>query len=240
MPTVRIVGPGRAGTSFADALATRGWQVADPVFRGDDPGPAAHGVDLCVIATPDAVIESVVAAVEPDPSAAVAHLAGSLGADVLRPHPRRVAIHPLASLPDRHTGARTLLQGCWWAVEGDLLGFEIVAALGGRAVVPRDRVAYHAAACVAANHLVTLLAQVERIAAQAGVPAEAFYDLAAGALANARAGGATRALTGPAARGDLPTLERHLAALGAGEHDLYLALASAAAHLAGRDLVPCS
>ncbi len=96
--------------------------------------------------------------------------------------------------------------------------------------------AYHAAACVAANHLVALLAQVERVAAAAGVPAQPFYALAAATLANARDRGAGAALTGPAARGDVATIERHLDTLDPAEHALYLALASAAAELGGRSL----
>jgi predicted short-subunit dehydrogenase-like oxidoreductase (DUF2520 family) len=238
VPAVRIVGPGRAGSSLADALALAGWAVGAPVTRGDDPAPAARGVDLCVVAVPDAAIEAVARAIDPVATTVVAHLSGSLPADVLAPHPRRAAIHPLASLPDRDTGARTLAGGCWWATDGDPMAAEVVAALHGRtiAVPPAARGAYHAAACVAANHLVALLAQVERIAAGAGLPAEPFYDLAAATLANARRRGAPAALTGPAARGDGATVGRHLSAIGAGEHDLYLALASAAAHLSGRDL----
>ena len=236
MSTLRIVGPGRAGSSLADALAGAGWDVAAPVTRHDDPSGAARDVDLCVIATPDALIAAVAAAIDPVPSTVVAHLAGSLGLDVLAPHTRRAAMHPLASLPDRVTGARTLRDGAWWALEGDALAAEAVAALGGRtvAVTAASRAAYHAAACVAANHLVTLMAQVERLAAAADLPADPFYDLAAGALANARDHGAAAALTGPAARGDRATIDRHLDGMDTAEHDLYLALAGAAGVLACR------
>ena len=239
MPTVRVVGPGRAGSSLADALAARGWEVVAPVRRHEDPSGAAYGVDLCVIATPDAAIAATAAAVAPQPTTVVAHLAGSLGAEVLTPHPRRAAIHPLATLPDRVTGAATLLAGCWWAVEGDEVGAQVVADLDGRVLVlpadPAIRATYHAAACIAANHLVALMAQLERVTASAGLPVEPFYGLAAAALANARTAGAAAALTGPAARGDRVTVERHLAALSAGERQLYLSLASAAASLAGAE-----
>jgi len=236
---VRVVGPGRAGSSLADALAVTGWKVAAPVRHYEDPSDAARGVDLCVIATPDAAIAATAAAVAPHPSTVVAHLAGSLGAEVLAPHVRRAAIHPLATLPDRITGAATLLAGCWWAVEGDDLGRRLVADLGGRVLVlpadPAIRAAYHAAACIAANHLIALMAQLERVTAAAGLPVEPFYDLAAAALTNARTAGAPAALTGPAARGDWGTLERHVTALGDGERGLYLALASAAASVAGSE-----
>ncbi len=230
---MRIVGPGRAGSSLAGALAARGWLVEPPVRRGDDPTAAAEGVDLCVIATPDDTIAAVAASIRPVVTTVVAHLAGSLGADILTPHRRRAALHPLVSLPDPATGAAALARGCWWAVEGDALAGRVVADLGGRTVPvgPATRAAYHAAACVAANHLVALMAQVERIAAAAGVPAEPFYDLAAGTLANARRVGARAALTGPAARGDTATIARHLAALDGTEHDLYRAFSGAAAAL---------
>jgi predicted short-subunit dehydrogenase-like oxidoreductase (DUF2520 family) len=239
VPTVRVVGPGRAGSSLADALAVTGWQVLAPVHRHEDVSDAARGADLCVIATPDAAIAATAAAVAPHPATVVAHLAGSVGTEVLAPHVRRVAIHPLATLPDRVTGAAALLAGCWWAVEGDDLGRRLVADLGGRILVlpadPDVRAAYHAAACIAANHVVALLAQLERVTAAAGLAVEPFYDLAGAALTNARAAGARAALTGPASRGDWETVGRHLAALGDGERQLYVALASAAAALAGSE-----
>jgi len=98
-------------------------------------------------------------------------------------------------------------------------------------VAPEARAAYHAAACIAANHTVALMAQVERVAASAGLPAAPFYELAAAAVANAGRTGAAAALTGPAMRGDETTLRRHLEALDPDERDLYLALAGAAADL---------
>ena len=229
VPTLRIVGPGRAGLSLADALARCGWTVAGTVGRGDDPRQAARGVDFVVIATPDDVIAHVAAQIVPEPETVVVHLSGSLGADILASHPRCAALHPLATLPDRVVGADALAAGVWWAVEGDSSATAIVTTLEGRILRPHDRVAYHATACVAANHVVALMAQVERLAAANGMPTEPFYELAAAALSNARRTGASRALTGPAARGDRDTLRRHVAALPESEHLLYETLADAAA-----------
>ena len=45
-----------------------------------------------------------------------------------------------------------------------------------------SRAAYHAAACIAANHVVALLGQVERVAASAGLPLDAFLDLTRAAV----------------------------------------------------------
>ena len=67
--SVRLIGPGRAGRSLSGALGAAGWRVERPLRRGDDVAGAAAGVDLLVIATPDAAIAEVAAAVEPGPAA---------------------------------------------------------------------------------------------------------------------------------------------------------------------------
>ena len=232
MPALRVIGPGRAGMSLAGALESAGWRVAPPRRRGDPVADAAAGVDLLVIATPDHAIAEVAAGVDPVPTTVVAHLAGSLGLAALEPHPRRAAIHPLVPLPDPAAGAARL-SGAWFAVTGDPLAGEVVDALGGRAVAVADagRAAHHAAAAIASNHLVALLGQVERVARPAGVPLEAYLELARAALADVAAVGPAAALTGPVARGDLETVQRHLAAIDPAERLAYRALAAAAARL---------
>jgi predicted short-subunit dehydrogenase-like oxidoreductase (DUF2520 family) len=230
---VRIVGPGRAGGSLARALAGAGWDVQPLVGRADDVAGAAEGVDLVVLATPDGAIAGVAQAVRPRDGMVVAHLSGAAGLDVLAPHGRRAAVHPLMALPNPEVGARRL-PGGWFAVAGDPMAREVVDALGGRAfaVDDADRVVYHAAAVAASNHLVALLGQVERLAAAVGVPFEAYLDLAAATLDNVRHLGPGAALTGPAARGDEDTIRAHVAALPAGERAAYAALADAARRLA--------
>jgi len=214
--TLRVIGGGRAGRSLALALAQAGWRVGPILGRGDDVSGAARGVDLLVIATPDAAIAEVAAAVAPAPDGAVvAHLAGSLGLDVLAPHDRRAAMHPLVALPTPEVGAERLVSGTWFAVAGDDLVRRVVDDLGGRPleIDDADRVAYHAAAVIASNHLVALLGQAERVAASAGVPLDAYLDLVRDTVENVAELGPAAALTGPAARGDWATIERHLAAL---------------------------
>lgn len=236
MPSLRVIGAGRAGGSLARALESSGWVVGGLLGRHDDPAKAGHGVDLAVIATPDQDIAETAARMEPDPTTVVVHLAGSLGLDVLEPHPRTAALHPLASLPSVEVGAARLRAGMWFAVAGDPIAARIVADLGGRSFTVPDeqRAAYHAAACIASNHVVAVLGQVERVAAAAGVPRAPFVDLAAVSVANVAEMGPAAALTGPAARGDEATIARHLRALDPSEHDGYRAGAALARRLAGR------
>jgi predicted short-subunit dehydrogenase-like oxidoreductase (DUF2520 family) len=235
--TVRIVGGGRAGSAFAAALgAVDGWAVTDVVGRDGDVAGAAAGVDLLLLAVPDAAIAGVAAAVRPEPATVVAHVAGSLGLGVLAPHGRRAGIHPLVPLPPPPVGAERLAAGAWFAVSGDFLAAAVVDALGGRAlhVDDGDRAAYHAAACIASNHLVALLGQVERVAAGVGVPLDAYLDLVQATVDNVRALGPAAALTGPAARGDWATIERHRAALDPSEVPAYDALVALARRLVRR------
>ena len=76
-----------------------------------------------------------------------------------------------------------------------------------------DRAAYHAAAVIASNHLVALLGQAERVAAWPACPSTAYLDLVRATVDNVAELGPAAALTGPAARGDDATIERHLDAL---------------------------
>jgi predicted short-subunit dehydrogenase-like oxidoreductase (DUF2520 family) len=143
-------------------------------------------------------------------------------------------LHPLVALPNPERGADRLV-GAWFglAQEGDPLLEQVVAELHGRAVHIAEEgwVRYHAAAVVAANHLVALMGQVERIAAGVGAPLAAYLDLARGSLDDVAALGPVAALTGPVRRGDTATVARHLAALPEDERDAYRALAEEAAKL---------
>ena len=235
MPNFRVVGPGRAGTSLAAALSARGWAFAGFLGRHDDLSGAAGGVDVLVLATPDDVIAEVAAFVRPVATTTVVHLSGSLGLDALEPHPVRAALHPLVPLPNEEVGATRLRSGVTFAVAGAPAARAIVEALGGRLVevADGDRAAYHAAACIAANHVVALLGQVERVAASVGLDLESFLPLTRAAVDDVDALGAVAALTGPARRGDWATLSRHLDALPEGERPGYQAGAALATRLAG-------
>jgi predicted short-subunit dehydrogenase-like oxidoreductase (DUF2520 family) len=233
-PRVVVVGAGRAGGSLAGALGAAGWDVAQPVGRHDDLAAAVRHADVVVIATPDDAIATVSDSLVGLVDGVVMHLSGSLGLEVLAGHARTGCVHPLVSLPSPGVGAKRLV-GAWFAVAGDPVSVEVVDALQGRyvTVADADRAAYHAAACIAANHLVALLGQVERVAATAGVPLDTYMDLVRTTVDNVAAMGCAAALTGPASRGDVATIARHRAALGPDELEAYDAMMHAAQRLAG-------
>lgn len=231
--SLRVIGPGRVGRAVSAALGDRGWRVEPLLGRADPVVGAAHDVDVLLITAPDSAIAGIAEAVRPGP-AVIGHLAGSLGLEALAPHPRTMALHPLASIPGGALGSRRLTAGNLFAVSGDPLAREIVADLGGTSfeLADEDRVRYHAAACVASNHLVALLAQVERIAATAGLPLSAFMGLVDQTVDAVRQVGVESALTGPAARGDEVTIQRHLTQLDPAERPAYEAMADLARRVA--------
>jgi predicted short-subunit dehydrogenase-like oxidoreductase (DUF2520 family) len=228
---ITIVGTGRAGSSFARALTQRGQLVE---LRHHDDTSSWSPTDVVLLCVPDDHLAEVAATV-PASDAVVAHCAGSRTLAVLGDHWRRGSIHPLVALPETDVGARRLV-GATFAVAGDERLLTLVDVLEGRAVVVNDadRARYHAAACVAANHVVVLLDQVANLASSLEMALEDFLPLTAMALDDVTRRGPVDALTGPASRGDLATIDAHLAALPEAERPLYVALARAALAVAER------
>ena len=130
-------------------------------------------------------------------------------------------MHPLRSLTGGDAACQ--LPGTYFAIEADealrpvlerlvcdLGGVPFTVPAGGRAL-------YHAAAVLAGNAPLALVARATVLLESAGVDpllaGEALASLLEGAAQNARRLGARSALTGPVVRNDAETVQRHLAAL---------------------------
>jgi predicted short-subunit dehydrogenase-like oxidoreductase (DUF2520 family) len=232
--TIAIVGRGRLGPALAGALRAAGHPVLGPLGRGAD-GAGADTVLLCV---PDAEIAAAAAAVPVRPGVLVGHCSGATGLAPLAPH-EAFGLHPLMTVT--HRGAAFAGAGCAVAgtTERALAAARALAtALGMRAVeiAENDRAAYHAAASIASNFLVTLEAAAERLAATTGAPRDLLAPLVRATVENWAEQGGERALTGPIARGDEATVARQRAAIAERAPDLldlYDALAAATRDLAG-------
>ena len=243
---VAIVGRGRGGTALAGARgAAAGVAVAGPLGRGE---PArAEVVLLCV---PDAEIEAAAEAVAREGVAGfVGHVSGATPLDALLPARRTGAgtfsLHPLQTFS---SAGETPLAGAACAIAGSgpaalALARSLASRLGMTAFELDDerRPAYHAAASIASNFLVTLEAAAEAVAAEAGFsPEEAralLGPLVRQTLENWASHGPQAALTGPVARGDERTVSAQRAAVAAAEPallPLFDALAERTAALAGR------
>jgi predicted short-subunit dehydrogenase-like oxidoreductase (DUF2520 family) len=207
---VTVIGAGRAGSAIAARLRERGVAVRDDG-------------ELRLLCVPDRAIADVARAIVPGPW--VAHVSGGTPLGALAPHERRFSVHPLQTL----TLARgpEQLDGAWGAViaesgEARERALWLAETLGLHPFELADdrRASYHAGAAIASNFLVTLYRAASDLFEEAGAPPEALVPLMTRTIENGFE------LTGPIARGDWATVDRHRAALhGSGFEAAYDALA---------------
>ena len=156
----------------------------------------------------------------------VVHCSGAASLDPLEPARVQGAevgvFHPLQTFA-RADRAEMILPGSAFGIEAssdDLHAVlaEMAQALGGTPLtVSGDKAIYHASAVIASNYLVALLHVASGLWSSLGLPREdglkALLPLVHGTIENLERIGFPDALTGPIARGDVGTIERHLAAL---------------------------
>jgi predicted short-subunit dehydrogenase-like oxidoreductase (DUF2520 family) len=202
---VAIVGCGRLGKALAAALRDAGVEIVGPLERGAQPEDS-EAVLLCV---PDAEIAAAAALVPVGQP--VGHCSGATGLDVLGAH-EGFSLHPLMTVTAEHAPT---FAGAGAAVAGTTpaaleLARALARTLGMRPIeiAPADRAAYHAAASIASNFLVTLEAAAERLASTVGVQRQDLVPLVRATVGNWADLGPERALTGPIARGDELTVAR--------------------------------
>jgi predicted short-subunit dehydrogenase-like oxidoreductase (DUF2520 family) len=196
----------------------------------------ADAAELVFITTPDDVIPRVCSGVNWHKGQSVVHCSGAHSVDILEPAQKLGAavgsFHPLQTFADVDQAIRNL-PGSTFAIEGaePLLSElkELTHLLGGSFVElkPGDKVLYHTAAVFACNYLVTLVKLALDLWRNFGVaPREAvraLLPLLRGTVNNIDKIGLPGCLTGPVARGDLGTIEKHLTALEAGNPSLLAA-----------------
>jgi predicted short-subunit dehydrogenase-like oxidoreductase (DUF2520 family) len=267
---IGVVGSGRVGSALGAALSRAGHQIvaasavsaasrgrAERMLPGAEilpPDEVILAADFVLLAVPDDALRPLVAGLA-DTGAwreglLVAHTSGAQGITVLDPAAARgvlpLALHPVMTFAGRPEDVDRLLGATFGVTAPDELravAESLVVEMGGEPVwVPESaRPLYHAALSVGSNHLVTLVNDALSLLDSAGIDgsAQLLAPLLSASLDNVlrlRDG----ALTGPVARGDIDTLQRHRRALTAAAPELlpsYLAMArrtAERAHSAGQ------
>jgi predicted short-subunit dehydrogenase-like oxidoreductase (DUF2520 family) len=238
-----FIGAGTTGTALAVKLCQNGWPVvaissrtlssAQRLARRVPNCQVCHTAqeladvtEMVFVTTPDDVIAEVCSEVRWHKGHNVVHCSGAHSVDILEPAKNLGAavgsFHPLQTFADVDQAIANL-PGSTFALEaeGPLLSAlkELTHLLNGNWVElkPGDKVLYHAAAVFACNYLVTLVKLALDLWQGFGVSSQeatkALLPLLSGTLNNIDKIGLPDCLTGPVARGDLGTIERHLSAL---------------------------
>ncbi|MBW3608354.1 MAG: DUF2520 domain-containing protein [Actinobacteria bacterium] len=202
-----IVGAGRMGMALARALSVAAIDIEGPLRRSETPSDDTTVVLLCV---PDGQIEAAAAAVSARSGRLVGHTSAATTLGALVPH-EGFSLHPLMTVTAQgadFSGATAAIAGATPRALGIAQALATTLDMRPVHVADEDRTAYHAAASIASNFLVTLEDLAERVARTAGLEREPLVALVQASIANWAALGGGRALTGPIVRGDETTLAR--------------------------------
>jgi predicted short-subunit dehydrogenase-like oxidoreductase (DUF2520 family) len=243
MLKIGFIGAGTTGTALAARLSEKGWPVvavssrtlssAQRLARLVPNCQVCHtaqqlvdAAELVFITTPDDVIAQVCGELRWHNGQSVLHCSGAHSVDILE-SARRFGttvgcFHPLQTFAGIEQAVSNL-PGSTFALEAKepLLSTlkELTQLLDGNWVElrPGDKVLYHIAAVFACNYLVTLVKLALDLWSNFGVSSKeatrALLPLLKGTLNNVDNIGLPDCLTGPIARGDLGTIEKHLSAL---------------------------
>ena len=207
------------------------------VCTGDNLERAAHAIEnskVIFIAVSDDAIEQVSHLLHAStllaPNTIIAHLSGCLSSDVLHkaPHIHNGSFHPLAACPNP-SAAQDNFRKTFITIEGDQRAravlTQIAKTLGSQSgyIDAHQKARYHAAAVMASNLMIALLASAEDEAKACGLEGigVALNELALGALQRTLEMGISAGLTGPVVRADTSSIKKHLNCLSADGKAIY-------------------
>jgi predicted short-subunit dehydrogenase-like oxidoreductase (DUF2520 family) len=232
--------------------------VKDNMLFTTDNNKCTAKADCVFICTPDDIIEKAcksIAGANPKTlkGKLFIHFSGAKTLEVLssasEAGAHTASIHPIKSFASINDSIDTLPQTIYGVTypikphnESRKFIDYFVLSMGGTIIEVEDekKSLYHAAACVASNYLVALINYAVSIHEGIGIKKEdslrALSGLIDGTVANIKKLGPGQALTGPIARGDIGTVEEHLASfskhLGPGKDLVYSIMGYEAAKLA--------
>ena len=238
-----FIAAGTVGNALAIRLSQRGYPVIAVSSRShtsakklaqaisgcravNDNQAVANEAELIFITTPDGAIAPVVSEIKWRPGQSVVHCSGAASTDILEPA-RQLgaqvgAFHPLQTFASIEQAIDNIPSSTF-AIEAEepLLSIlkDMATALDGHwiGLGASDKVLYHTAAVITCNYMVTLVKLATDLWQTFNVPTsqatKALIPLLRGTLNNIDNTGIPQCLTGPIARGDTGTIEKHLNAL---------------------------
>jgi len=240
---IGFIGVGKVGTALATTLFKGGYPVVAVANKNISPSdklidlvPGCHvfktaqevanTADHVFITTPDDSILKVASEIIWRPEQNVVHCSGAASIDILEAAKKSGAMvgsfHPCQAFASVDQAIKNL-PGSTFAIEaqGPLLDTlkEMASTIGCDWIIlkPGNKALYHAAAVFASNYFVTLLKVATDLFKNFDVPTtqsiKVLMPLIQGNIKNINTIGLPSCLTGPIARGDISTIEKHIFAL---------------------------
>ena len=240
---VGFIGAGRLGTALAWSFAEHGLRVVAvasmiPADAERLAAPVAgcsiaangqevvDGCDLVFVTTPDGAIAGTCGQFRWRPGMAAVHCSGVTDVSALDHAARAGAMsggfHPMQTFGDPAAAVRSL-PGCTITIEAEeplnttLVGFAERLECRVNRLPPGMRGRYHAAAGYTSQFINALFAEASKIWQSWGATEEdavrALLPLARGTLASIASAGIAEGMPGPVSRGDVGSIEKHVAAL---------------------------
>jgi predicted short-subunit dehydrogenase-like oxidoreductase (DUF2520 family) len=240
--TVGFIGAGKVGTALAIQLVKAGYPVVAvfdlDLNAAQELAVLVPGCSVCesaqevandsehvFITTPDDFIRHVAAQLVWRPLQHVVHCSGAVSIDVLEAPERAGSLvgsfHPCQAFANADQAVQNL-PGSTFAIEarGNLLHTlqDMASHMGCDSIVlkPGHKPLYHAAAVFVSNYVVTLVSLATGLFENFGISTaqatRVLMPLMQGNLNNIKNIGLPDCLTGPIARGDVSTIQKHIAA----------------------------
>lgn len=232
MAVIVIAGSGRIATHLGKRLKSKGISVAQVLGRtaaharalgetlradwSDDWSELRQDADWILLAVRDDAIAQVARQLARyAPGALITHTSGATPGRVLAPWFERYGVfYPLQTFSPDRTPVWSKIPFCVDAAsEADLVFLKKMAKVIGNLVYrvnDEQRAVLHVAAVFANNFANHCFAIAEKILEEKGLPFELLHPLMEETLAKAIQDSPARMQTGPAVRGDLETMRRHL------------------------------
>lgn len=154
----------------------------------------------------------------------ICHCSGSLSSEIFKGADSKnvCSVHPMLAFNSKHTSLNAI-SNAFFTVEGGRKAVdtvsEILSLCGNRfkIITSENKFKYHAAACFASNFVVSVCYKATKLLQECGFSKSeserALSTLMKCNMDNILEVGCEKAITGPAARGDMATIEKHLGVL---------------------------
>ena len=243
--TIGFIGAGKCGMSLAYYFRSKGVNIRGFSSRNNDTEDFELLSCEDLVRTSDIIFITVTDTAIPDvwecvsgmdlTGKIICHCSGSLSSEIfIGADPDMVcSVHPMLAFNSRHTSIDAVEQA-FFTVEGGRSAINGVCEILSlcknkfRIIDAKDKAKYHAASCFASNFVVAVCDKAVRLLSECGFSEneaqEALTPLMRNNMENIINCGAAEAITGPAARRDFITIERHLDALDKKTSALYSTL----------------